>query len=244
MLACSGALCLITGCTPYTLPVSSGSAVNQAGEAGSLEPGTENGSPGMGTPTSLAPSSGSLSLEEQLSRLEALGVKLNPGITVDDLLYSHEREEYEAEPFDLLLFVLGVEVEREPWGRFFSDNAWNLDTECIEDVGSYADIVENLCRIAGNKALIFDVSDTVDIMSESGKLEYTVGGVRRSIDVEIDNDWADPATVTQIMSDIEEQVPGRHFYGVDNGQASIWYFLTKEQADTMKSWGVELAGGS
>lgn len=184
-----------------------------------------------------------MSLEEQLSKLETLGVKLNPGITIDDLLFSYNREEYEAKPFDILLFILGVEVEREPWGRFFSDSAWNLDTECIEDAGSYAHIIENLCRIAGNKALISDVNDTVAVDAESGKLEYTVGGVRRSIDVEIDNDWADPATVTQIMSDIEEQVPGRHFYGVDNGQAAIWYFLTEEQANTMKSWGVALLGG-
>jgi len=55
-------------------------------------------------------------LEEQLAKLADLGLKLDDGITVDDLLYSFGREDYEKRPFDLILFVLGIEVEREPWG--------------------------------------------------------------------------------------------------------------------------------
>ena len=57
-----------------------------------------------------------MTLEEQIKELSALGLNLNDGVTVDDLLYSFDRNEYESEPFELILFVLGIEVERAPWG--------------------------------------------------------------------------------------------------------------------------------
>lgn len=46
-------------------------------------------------------------LEAQLSELAALGLALEPSVTVEDLLYSFDREAYEKKPFDLLLFILG-----------------------------------------------------------------------------------------------------------------------------------------
>jgi hypothetical protein len=45
-------------------------------------------------------------LEQQLAKLAELGLKLNDGVTVDDLIYSWKREAYEERPFDLILFVL------------------------------------------------------------------------------------------------------------------------------------------
>ena len=70
-------------------------------------------------------------LEVQLAKLAALGFKLEDGITVDDILYSFDRKDYEKEPYDLILSVLGSEVEREPWDRWICSRVWNFDTECI-----------------------------------------------------------------------------------------------------------------
>jgi len=39
-----------------------------------------------------------MTLEQQLATLAELGFKLNEGVTVDDLLYSWGREEYEKNP--------------------------------------------------------------------------------------------------------------------------------------------------
>jgi hypothetical protein len=69
-----------------------------------------------------------LKLEDQLAQLATIGLALNPGITVDDVLYSFDRKEYEKRPFDLVLFIFGAEVEREPWGRPFCSRVWNFDT--------------------------------------------------------------------------------------------------------------------
>jgi hypothetical protein len=58
-----------------------------------------------------------MELESQLAKLAELGLFLNPEITIEDLLCSEDREAFVAQPFVLLLFLLGSEVERKPWGR-------------------------------------------------------------------------------------------------------------------------------
>ena len=179
------------------------------------------------------PSRTHATLEEQLETLAQLGLSLNDGVTVDDLLYSWDRQEYENRPYDTLLFMLGSEVEREPWGRNVCDRAWNFDVECIEDTGSYVTIVENLCRVAGMPDLIFDVEDFVDIEDETAWLKYTIDGQQRHFNIPVDNDWADPETVSAVMRDIERD--GKRFYGKDNGQASIWFYLDQTAADKLNA---------
>jgi hypothetical protein len=179
------------------------------------------------------PSRTPVTIEEQLETLAQLGLSLNDGVTVADLLYSWEREEYENEPFDTLLFMLGSEVEREPSGRNACDRAWNFDVECIEDTGSYVTIVENLCRVAGMPGLISDAEDFVDIENETAWLKYTIDGQQRHFNIPVDNDWADPKTVSAVMRDIERD--GKRFYGKDNGQASIWFYLDQTASDKMNA---------
>ncbi|MEZ6113205.1 MAG: hypothetical protein R3C99_19660 [Pirellulaceae bacterium] len=179
------------------------------------------------------PSRPTVTLEEQLETLAQLGLELNDGVTVDDLLYSCDRQEYENQPYDTLLFMLGSEVEREPWGRNVCDRAWNFDVECIEDTGSYVMIVENLCRVAGIPHLIADAEDFVDIENETAWLKYTVDGQPRHFEIPVDDDWADPKTISAVMRDIERD--GKRFYDKDNGQASIWFYLDQPTADKLNA---------
>ncbi len=51
--------------------------------------------------------------------------------------------------------------------------------------------------------------------------------------VTVDNDWADPETLAKIMSDIERD--GFRFYGKDNGQATIWYYLDFDTAQKLNA---------
>lgn len=174
-----------------------------------------------------------VTLEEQLETLAQLGLSLNDGVTVDDLLYSWDRQEYEGRPFDTLLSMLGSEVEREPWGRNVCDRAWNFDVECIEDTGSYVSIVENLCRVANMPDVVSDLEDFVDIENETAWLTYTIDGQKRHFTIPVDNDWADPNIVSTVMRDLERN--GHRFYGKDQGQASIWFYLDKATADKLNA---------
>jgi hypothetical protein len=164
-----------------------------------------------------------MTLEQQIEALAQLGLPLNEGITIDDLLYSASRETYEQEPFDYLLFMFGSEVERAPWCRPICPYAWNLDTECISGTGDYVEIVKRLCQIAKMPDLITDLQDFVDLDRPQGWLKYRIDGQQRHYDIEIDSDWADPQVIGDVMRDIERD--GNRFYAKDNGQASIWFYL-------------------
>ena len=169
-----------------------------------------------------------MKLEDQLATLADLGLRLNDGITVDDLLYSFGRAEFEATAFDMILFVLGIEVEREPWGRFVCDRAWNFDTECIEQAGAYVDIVRNLCRVADSPSWLTDVRDHIDLSTGEAWLEYTCAGEKRHRTIEVNDDWADTMTLSYVMADIERG--GHRFHYKDNGQAMVVYYLDESTA--------------
>ncbi len=141
---------------------------------------------------------------------------------MDDLLYSFGREQYESKPFGLILFALGVEVEREPWGRWFCPRVWNFDTECIEGPGSYVSIVEGLLRIADSSVLT-EVRDHVDLSAGRAWLAYRRDGKAVKWSVEVNADWADSMTVSYVMDHIEGD--GRHFWSVDNGPAMVLFFV-------------------
>ena len=169
-----------------------------------------------------------MELEEQVKKLSEIGLSLNEGITVDHLLLSFSREQYEAAPFDLILLAYGLEVEEKPWGRFICDQAWNFDVEAIEDNGSYVDIVNQFHRITGQAKRVDGLQDMVNIEESRAKLEYEVDGVKRSLEPVVDNDWADVQVVTTIMGDLSED--GYDFYPKDNGQSSVWFYLSDKKA--------------
>ena len=167
-------------------------------------------------------------LEEQLAKLAELGLKLDKGISIDDLLYSAKRKEYEEQPFDLILFVFGSEVERAPWGRPFCSRVWNFDPECITATGDYVSIVKRLCQVAGRPGCLKQVRDFVNIRAGKAWLRYKVDGTQRNLRMEVNDDWADVETLMRVMADIERD--GHRFYFVDNGQSMILFYLDAEKA--------------
>jgi hypothetical protein len=172
-----------------------------------------------------------MKLEQQLAKLAELGLVLNDGVTIDDLLYSYTRAEYEEEPFDVIFFMLGSEVERDPWGRSICSQVWNFDTECISQTGDYVEIVKRLCGIVNIPNLITNLEDFVDINSGVAWLKYTIDGINRNWAVEVNSDWADTLTVSYVMDDIERD--GFRFYAQDNGQSMILFYLNANIADAI-----------
>ena len=173
-----------------------------------------------------------MKLETQLKTLAELGLSLNAGITIEDLLYSFKREAYEQKPFDLLLFMMGGEVEREPWGRPICSRMWNFDTECINGTGDYVRIAKRLCAVANQPNRLRDMQDFVDLDTEQAWLQYTVDGKQRHWTLEVNNDWADTITISYLMDDIERGDRCR-FYAMDNGQAMILFYLDEAAANEL-----------
>ena len=167
-------------------------------------------------------------LEVQLDKLAALGFKLEDGITVDDILYSFDRKDYEKEPYDLILSVLGTEVEREPWDRWICSRVWSFDTECIVQTGDYVRVVKRLCQVAGRPDCLTDISDFVDLQAGKAWLKYKVDGIERNWRVKVQDDWIDIDILTTVMKDIQRD--GHRFYFRDEGQGMLLFYLDSKKA--------------
>jgi hypothetical protein len=167
-----------------------------------------------------------MTLEQQIETLAELGLHLNDGITIDDLLYSASREHFEKRPFNLILFLYGGVVEREPWDQLICSKVWNFDMECIENTGDYVNIVESLCRISGQSERVTEIVDSVDWDSNIAWLEYTIDGQKRHWTVEMNDDWADMLTVNYVMDDLETD--DHWFYSIDAGQGMLLFYLDHE----------------
>lgn len=164
-----------------------------------------------------------MKFEKQLDRLSRIGLTLADGVTVDDLLYSYKRRDYEREPFDLILFVLGINVERAPWGRPICRRVWNFDAKCISDFADYETIVARLCEVAGKPGCLTDVRAFFDADTNEARLEYRAGNTQRRWPLNIDYKWADTRTLLNAMADIESD--GYRFFYKDNHRAMILFYL-------------------
>lgn len=170
-------------------------------------------------------------LETQIAALEDAGLSLEPGRTIDELLHSWPRSDYESDPYGLLLFMYGSEVEAEPWGRVFCARGWNFDMECLVQAGDYARALTEVVRITGQPQLVTDLSDDFDGNAKTAEIRYAIAGRPRRLKARVNNDWADPEAVAAFMRDIETTLAdGRRYWAADNGQASILFFLTDAEA--------------
>lgn len=170
-------------------------------------------------------------LEAQIANLAAAGLALAPGRTLEELLHSWPREDYEADPYNLLLFMYGSEVEAEPWGRVFCERGWNLDMECLSEAGDYARAFEPVLRTTGRPEVVTELTDDFRIDAETAHIRYVLAGKPRVISARVDNDWADPQAVTAFLRDLESAIgDDRRFWAADNGQASVLFFITDAEA--------------
>ena len=168
-------------------------------------------------------------LEAQLDVLATCGIRPKQGVTVDDLLYSFDREKYEKEPYTPLLCILGSETERD-LTTFLSDNVWHLDTECIEDHGSYAHVAYRMTDLSEGSLPVSDVRDYVDIESGQARLSFVLNGEEIKWDARVQDDWIDPAILTKFVRLLDEQKAGVRFTYLNlKGQDCIIGCSTEDQ---------------
>ncbi|MBZ0187794.1 MAG: hypothetical protein K8F91_16225, partial [Candidatus Obscuribacterales bacterium] len=137
-------------------------------------------------------------LETQLAELESCGIKPNPGVSLDDILLSFSRYDYENKPYELLLTALGSQMKREPH-PFMSDDIWHLDAECIEDHGSYKIILERIVKLTGGYLPLTHIEDFVDIEAEKAWMSFRLADKEYKWDARIDNDWLDEKILSKLV---------------------------------------------
>ena len=170
-----------------------------------------------------------ISFEEQLTALAGCGIRPLPTVLPSTLLRTYARDQFESEPYKLLLMVLG-----EPG---LSDDIWHLDTECIDAPGAYAAVAKRMAALAKDALPIDHVTD--DISDEEASLSFRLRGREYRWQARVDDDWIDGEILSRFVALLAQQ-PGnsrRYIYSNFGGQDCLIGCMTAEQRDQLNSLG-------
>jgi len=173
--------------------------------------------------------------ENQLAALDRIGIRLNDGVSPDVLIQEHSKEEYEEQPYYLLLLAMGSEVfDSDGKESYNSNDIWYLDTECIEDHGDYVRVIKRIADLIQDDVVISDISDYVDIENNEARISFEVNGEFKKYDLAVDDDWLD-INVFRIFSELlREHGSQRQFFYSVVDQSILVGIFTKEQFKEMR----------
>ena len=176
------------------------------------------------------------SIEDRLAALAPLGLGLNAGRTVAELLESWDREAFDRDPI-LLYLSLGSEVEVGPaQGEQFCDRMWRFDTECVTGSGDYVAIINNLSRLLSGELQISNVADSVEIDAGKAWVAFDIGSDRCHWDAAVNDDWADMSIVTRFAALLESRGSERRIATVDtDGQDCLLACIRKGDLSKLRA---------
>jgi hypothetical protein len=181
----------------------------------------------------------SATLEEKLEALAKCGLHLDPQFTVDDLLESWPREQFEKPGFGMARIGLGMTEERPPW-RNHCFNVWHFDRECIEDHGDYERIAMRMMEMAQGSLPIERIEDFVDVCEKVAWLKLQFQGREIHIDCRVEDDWVDPRLFGRFVELLHQSDPTKLFLYFDlEEQACILACTTQLQFEELKRAGVK-----
>jgi len=178
-------------------------------------------------------------LEKQLEQVLSCGIDFAPGITISNLLDLFDREQYEKDPYFLLLSALGGETEDDD-PHLLSNDIWYFDTECIEDDGDYSTITERFGLLAGNAMQLENIRDHVSVESGEAWVQFELDGKKYKWDARVDDDWCDTEILSKFARLLEGRNTGKRFVTSDlGGQDMLITCASEEQLKCLQSLGLK-----
>ncbi|MFF2878408.1 hypothetical protein ACFVR2_19015 [Gottfriedia sp. NPDC057991] len=158
-----------------------------------------------------------VSFHEQLFELQKIGIELNPILNKELILAEYSNEEFEKEPYLLLLIALGSELELN--GNYIncSNEIWYLDTECIEDTGDYVLIAERIKDLSKNYLDLKNIKDFVDIENQVASISFTLDERDYCWKLEVNDDWIDEKIIVMFNDLLEIKNTDKRVYILDLG---------------------------
>jgi hypothetical protein len=180
-----------------------------------------------------------MTLEQKIAVLADCGLKLSEPFTVDDLLTSWDRVDYERSGYNLTLVGLGMTEEQEPW-RNHCVNLWHFDTECIEDNGDYRRIAERMTEMAQGSLRLENIQDHVDIEKDEAWLSFFFRGEDIRINCKVEDDWVDASIFIRFVELLGQSDPSKIYIYYDlGGQDCIIGCVTKEELKKLNNKGIK-----
>lgn len=180
--------------------------------------------------------------ETQIEVLAKCGIRLRADCTTEEVRIALGCPSHEAKPYVDLLLALGGEVELEVPVRYFSDDVWHFDTECIEDDGDYGRIVQQVMRLAKGQLPLTDIRDRFDFDHQQAWIEVQLDGATQRYEPVFNNDWADPLVFVWLGDLIAARGgAGRLVYFAPGDQSLLIGYVTPEQVQHLrKTTGIKL----
>jgi hypothetical protein len=166
-------------------------------------------------------------LERQLEELDKWGVRLNPGLSVENLLEEFAREKFEERPYvGAVISMAGLAADGAP----LSNNLFHLDTECIEGNGAYARIAERMRDLAQGELPIEDIRDHIDHENGDAWVAFDLHGESIEWHARVKEDWIDPEILSNFCALLKAQNATRGYTFFDlKGQDCIIGCATEEE---------------
>ena len=170
-----------------------------------------------------------VTLEKQLEELAEIGLTLNPDVREEDLFAFADRKVLESKPYQGLIEVMGIEVEREPFTPV-SNRIWMCDYERIEDHGAYRDVLDRLELMTGNTLGLTNIADFVDVEQGVAWVEFDLSGERIRWEFSVEDDWLDPTVLLNYDRLLKEAGSPLRIYSnhADYGQVALLIAFTQE----------------
>jgi len=161
-------------------------------------------------------------IQQQLARLAAAGIAVNAGVTAEDLTAFASVDGIERSPYRELVTVLATAIEREPFTPK-CDRLWLCDFECIEDHGSYRDVVARLERMTDRALRLDGIEDRVEIEEGVAWVAFRHAGRRVQWDMRVDDDWLDPSILPRYDALLADAGVGFRLFADagDHGQCAL-----------------------
>jgi len=174
----------------------------------------------------------STTLAQALELLAKAGVRIRPGISLNDLPDPPLATIESPADWVSLLALLGSEVERAKFEPI-SDDIWHFDAECIEDHGAYVDVLNRFVLLAKGALPLADVRDHVDVEAGEAWVEFTLHGKKEHWDLEVNNDWVDPELYSRLQQLVTKRGDGKRFFIAGLGQDSLISFGDDQMRQTL-----------
>ncbi|GEM_PF-3692253 len=135
----------------------------------------------------------------QMQAFEQIGIRLNPGITKDDLFDIFALETLESDPHDSLYAALGSARELDE-DAHFTNQIWYFDTEGIIESLEYERLLRNIGRISGAELRFSNVKVEYrdDETDPVATVTFDLNGSQLRWTIHPFSDWDTPAFLTPI----------------------------------------------
>ncbi|MWC28244.1 hypothetical protein [Paenibacillus sp. MMS18-CY102] len=162
-----------------------------------------------------------VSLEEQVSTLRQLGFALHmeDEQLIPSILECHSSNEYEADPYLLLLLRMNEEHSHE---------IWTFDAECIEESDKYIDIVNRFCQLSNGRFTLANIASIVDFEEEFAWISFEHNGVTYKWELDFEYDWLDLNLLRMLANLADSMGETKHYYYSCDGQNITIIYCTHE----------------